>query len=145
MTRRFGPLQDLVHILSHLLIGPLTIRLNICPCLFGAVVPGDFVVLAITDAHVGAGPLGYVIAVTDDNVVIVHCTPDDTERDYDGSSLQQYIVARLQKAHASRRPGTSSKYASQVRTWLCGLRPKTALVLHRGCGYLSTSFLGIFL
>ena len=66
--------------------------------------PGDFVVLAITDAHVGAGPLGYVIAVTDDNVVIVHCTPDDTERDYDGSSLQQYsgTVTKSARQRATR-------------------------------------------
>ena len=66
--------------------------------------PGDFVVLAITDAHVGAGPLGYVIAVTDDNVVIVHCTPDDTERDYDGSSLQQYsgTVTKSARQQATR-------------------------------------------
>ena len=79
-----------VDICPRLSIGPLTIRLHVCPCLLGAVIPRDFVVLAITDASVGAGPLGYVIAVTDDNVVTVHCTPDDTERDYAGMLLQQY-------------------------------------------------------
>ena len=68
----------------------LITRLNVCPCLLGAVMPSDFVVLAITDASVGTDPLGYVIAVTDDNVVTVHCTTDDTERDYAASLLKQY-------------------------------------------------------
>ena len=68
----------------------LITRLNICPCLLGAVMPSDFVESVITDASVGTDPLGYAIAVTDDNVVTVHCTTDDTERDYAASLLKQY-------------------------------------------------------
>jgi hypothetical protein len=114
--------------------------------------PGDFVVLAITDAHVGAGPLGYVIAVTDDNVVIVHCTPDDAERDYAGSSLQQHsgTVTKSTRQRAMRhvqricKPSEDNFMTHQrVGVWtFVHIFLGDIFMTHWGCGHLSTSFGG---
>ena len=79
-----------VEICPHLLAAHADHPSEYLSCLLGAVMPSDFVESVITDASVGTDPLGYAIAVTDDNVVTVHCTTDDTERDYAASSLQQY-------------------------------------------------------
>ena len=62
-----------------------------------------FVVLATIDADADADLLGHAIAVTDENIVTVHCTVDDEVRDGAAASLQQHTGS---VAQADRRRGS---------------------------------------
>ena len=61
-------------------------------------------VLAIGNADADADPLGHAVAVTDENIVTVHCTVGDEVRDYAAASLQQHTrpVAQSDRRRAKR-------------------------------------------
>ena len=61
-------------------------------------------VLAIGNADADADPLGHAVAVTDENIVTVHCTVGDEVQDYAAASLQQHTrpVAQSDRRRAKR-------------------------------------------